>query len=318
LRRRLKRSTRGHIMVLLFCFIIMGGAFLTAFIVVTKDLKKNYQNQIATLSREMDMKKVYVYQAKSDIKAGSKLTKDMVSYTRVLSEQPQANFMTESDLGKVLLIDIKRGTEVLKSMLTEDLADNTLREVEFQEFLLSSNLKENDSVDIRILYPNGENYVVLSKKSTKNLDLENLRCFMWLNSEEILRISGAIVDCYLNEGTILYTVKYINPRIQEASHITYTPNANVLKLMREDPNIVKKASDTISENLRQELENRLAQFYSTYGDEASWNNSIASAYSRVQKKTNDLSGDENNSVATDNDSKTGQTGENEEEIYYVD
>lgn len=319
MKRRLKRSTRRHIIFSVLCVLIFGGAFLTAFFAVTHDLKKNYQSRIDTLSDELESKRVYVYQAKKDIKAGSVLTKDLLSYNRVLSEQPQGNFMTERDIGKVLLIDIRSGTEVLKSMLTEDLADNSLRETEFNSFLLSSNLKENDYVDIRIFFPNGENYVVLSKKNIRKLDLESSRCFMWLDAEEILRISGAIVDCYLNEGTILYTVKYIEPQIQQASHITYTPSANVIKLIQEDPNIVKKASDKMNELLRQEMENRLAEFYTNHGDEEYLYNGSTSPYYPVQRnQTNFISDDGNQPGGTEEIFQTDQSGEDEEEIYYVD
>ncbi len=323
MRRRLKRSTRQHIIVSVLCVFIFGGVFLTAYFTVTSNLKKNYQSRIDSLSHELESKKIYVYQAKKDISAGSRITKDLLTYSGVLSEQPQSNFITESEIGKVALIDIKTGTEVLKTMLTGEVADDTLREVEFNTFLLSSNLKEHDTVDIRILFPNGESYVVLSKKTARNLDLENSSCFMWLDSEEILRVSGAIVDCFINEGSRLYTVKYIEPQIQEASLITYTPGTDVLKLIQEDPNVVRKAADKVNESVRQELDRRLTEFYSRHGSEAYWNNYKFNhpADSRVKEtgSNNDLTGDTNESESATELLQTDQPAdEGEEEIYYVD
>lgn len=40
----------------------------------------------------------------------------------------------------------------------------------------------------------------LVKSEVKNLSLEKNDCFMWLNAEELLRVSGAIIDCYLKEA----------------------------------------------------------------------------------------------------------------------
>lgn len=323
MRRRLKRSTRQHIIIPLLCVFIFGGFLLTAYFLIIGNLKKNYQDEIKVLAGELESKKVYVYKTKGDIKAGSKVTKDLLAYMKVLSEQPQDNFITEEEIGNTALIDIKAGTEVLKSMLTDNLTDSALREAEFRTFLLSSNLKENDVVDIRILYPNGESYIVLSKKTVKNLQLKSSTCFMRLDPEELLRVSGAIVDCFLNEGSKLYTVKYIEPRIQSASLITYTPVTDVIKLIKEDPNVVQKASDKLSESVRLELDNRLSEFYSSYNGEISWDSygSYNPGYNNaVQENTSGSLTD--NGSDSDNPAEitevNGQDGDKGEEIYYVD
>ncbi|MGB8455260.1 MAG: SAF domain-containing protein [Anaerocolumna sp.] len=320
MRRRLKRSTKQHIVISLLCIVICGGVFLTAYLTVICNLKKNYQNEIKVLSNQLETKKVYVYEAKDDIKAGNKVTKENLKYIQVLSDQPDENFITKEEIGKIALIDIKTGTEILKSMLTNDMADSSLREVEFNTFLLNSNLKENDVVDIRILYPNGENYIVLSKKEIKTPSLETSNCFMWLSPEELLRVSGAIVDCYLNQGTKLYTVKYIEPRIQEASVITYTPSTDVIQLIKKDPNVLQKASAQLSESIRMELDNRLKQFYGNYNGEITWDQ-LGSYYHNSMNNTSQIDNSNIGNVtdntginATENDQKE----ESGEEIYYVD
>jgi hypothetical protein len=328
MRRRLKRSTKQHIAVSLLCIIICGGVFLTVYFTVISNLKKNYQSEIKVLSSQLESKQVYVYVAKGDILDGSKITKENLNYLQVLSDQSQENFITEKEIGKITLIDIKSGTEILKSMLTNDLIDNSLREVEFNTFLLNSNLKENDFVDIRILYPNGENYIVLSKKAVKNLSLETSNCFMWLSQEELLRVSGAIVDCFLNEGSKLYTVKYIEPRIQEASIVTYIPNTDVIKLMKEDPNVLQKATDQLSENVRLELDNRLNEFYDNYNGEVTWDQNGAYNQSNINTSQKDNTDNGNipdninnagsNTLENDISEKNDQSEESEEGIYYVD
>lgn len=127
-------------------------------------MKNNYEAEINELSNQLETNKVKVYEANYDIPVGSVITKENLKFKQVLSEQPQEDYITENELGMVTLIDIKSGTPLLKSMLSKKFTDNSAREAEFNTFFLNSNLKENDYVDIRILYPNGENYIVLSKK----------------------------------------------------------------------------------------------------------------------------------------------------------
>ncbi len=328
MKRRLKRSTKQHIIVSLLCIIIFGGIFLTAYLTVFINLKKNYETEINELSNQLETNKINVYEASKDIPAGSVITKDKLMFKQVLSEQPQDDYITERELGMVTLIDIKTGTPLLKSMLTKKLSDNSMREAEFNTFYLNSNLKENDYVDIRILYPNGENYIVLSKKQVKNLSLEKNDCFMWLNADELLRISGAIVDCFLKEGSKLYCVKYIEPRIQEASVITYIPNADVIRLIQKDPNVVQKATEKLSISVRSELESRLNQFYSNYSGEVTWDQYYTTQIKPINQadNTEDITDSDNNDdmyqTGTDTKADTPdeykQKEENKEEIYYVD
>jgi len=70
-------------------------------------------------------------------------------------------------------------------------------------------------------------------------------------------MSGAIVDAYIFTGTKLYTTKYIEPNLQEASIITYQPSVSSLILMEQDENIVDRASKELNKQLREELEKRL-------------------------------------------------------------
>lgn len=85
--------------------------------------------------------------------------------------------MTDEDFGKLVLIDIAPGTFVTKSMLTDENVDSDLRETEFDVIYINSNITFNDYVDIRIVFPNGENYIVLTKKSIKKYPMMGLTAF---------------------------------------------------------------------------------------------------------------------------------------------
>jgi hypothetical protein len=155
-------------------------------------------------------------------------------------------------------------------MLTENHISSELRELEYDVINISSNIADSDTVDIRISYPNGESYIVLSKKVIKGYTPEKVTCYLWLTEEEHLRMSAAIVDASLYSGAKLYVSKYIEPSIQEASIINFVPSLSVISLLESDPNIIEKSSQELSKNVRKALENRLADSLATDVSAISW------------------------------------------------
>jgi len=160
MKKRLKRTTQQYIVVSLLSVMIIGGAFVLIYFTILRNIKENYQNEIQLLSEQLESRKVHVYEAKVDIPIGSKITIDSLNYIEAFSNQSQDYYMTKKDIGMVSLIDISKGTQVLKGMLTKDIVDNNLREVECNAFLISSNMKENDFVDIRVMFPNGRDWLL--------------------------------------------------------------------------------------------------------------------------------------------------------------
>lgn len=261
MKRRLKRKSNKKMI-----FILIGSILTIAAVIFTNlnylnKMKTDYQEKIKVLTKEYKTKEVIIYEAKEYISAGTVLTYDVVHESTVTSAQSKEYYMTSENIGHVALIDIQAGTWILKDMLNKDSLSDQLREVEYTTFFIGNNIMQNDYFDLHIQYPNGEDYVVLSKTSAKRIDEINQYLYLWLSPEELFLVSGAIVDCYLNEGARLYSVKYIEPTIQKASYLTYTPNTDIIQLMKKDPNIVNIALNTLSNQVRLELEERLNLFY---------------------------------------------------------
>jgi hypothetical protein len=168
-------------------------------------------------------------------------------------------------IGKRLKTDHSQFMPVTEGMVfTGDEISDDMRVEEFSLFFIPSKLQKQDYVDIRLSFPNGEDYIVLSKKQVQDLERdENTTIetiWLYLTEEEILRISSAIVDAYLNEGSNLYAITYVMPEIQEAAIVTYPVNGSVLQLMRENPNILFKAYESLELDKRLLLEKNLFQF----------------------------------------------------------
>lgn len=268
--KNIKRTTMQYIIVSVICILIMGGAaFFTSF-VFTNHIKEEYNALLEEAYSEMESNKRTVYIAASEITSGEVITEDKVIKKTVYAAQPQNSYMSGKELGQAALINITKDTHILKAMLTENAMDSGMREMEYQVVNLNSNIENFDTVDLRIFFPNGEDYIVLSKKVIKGIAPDFQSCLLWLSEEEILRMSSAIVDAYLYTGTKIYTTKYIEPTFQEASRITYEPSVSTLMLIEDNPNIVETAINEVSKLLRKAMENRLADSFHTKVEDIAW------------------------------------------------
>lgn len=256
MKTKMKRSTKQCILVALLSVGIVGGAAIITYWLMTAQIRASYEAKIATQEAEMLANQRAAYVALRDIAVGECITIENVQPVTVYGSQPQENYLTEDELGRLALVLIPTGTHVLKTMATDQQVAEDAREVLFDVISINPNLLNDETVDIRIMYPNGENYIVLSKKNIKNWD-GGTDCYLWLNEEEILLMSSAMVDAYLYPGSSIYTAKYIEPNLQGASVVTYIPSEESMALIKSDPNIIEVASEYLSEKLRRDLESRL-------------------------------------------------------------
>ena len=167
------------------------------------------------------------------------------------------NYITESEINTRAKVDIAAGVPVMYNMVTDVVVDNDTRDYEISVANLTTDQKENDVVDIRVIFPNGEDYVILSKKQITNLNLENCVFTSQLNEEEILRFASAIVDAYMTTGARIYTTRYVEENIQETSTPNYPVRETTIALINSDPNVVTKATETLNLEARLSLEQRL-------------------------------------------------------------
>lgn len=168
----------------------------------------------------------------------------------------------EAALGKAMRCNVAKNTVATASLLfsSEDYPDD-LRLMEYTVVILPRKLDVGNFVDVRIMFPNGLDYIVLTKKEViDRVNGENGQSsiiWMHMNEEEILRMSSAIVDAGMVDGSKLYAVTYVAPDIQDEAHKTYPVNNEVLELILSDPNIVEKAVETLEARIRAEFEEQM-------------------------------------------------------------
>lgn len=189
---------------------------------------------------------------------------DGVNVTRqtVYTGLESFNYITDEDIGSTAIVDMDEGMTVMKNMVTPLTIATDTREYEVQVANLMVDQKENDLVDIRIMFPDGSDFLILPKKQVKNLNLENCVFWTYLNEEEILRLASATIDAYTITGTKIYAARYVEGNLQKEAIPTYLVNGTVQDMMDAstayyDQNLLTKAISTLNLSARKNLEERL-------------------------------------------------------------
>lgn len=221
--------------------------------------------QIQNLNSQLSANSRTGYVATAEIKQGDILQDGVNVAANTFSSSADAStFATQDCLGQEAVVDIPSGSPITTNVVAASM-EKQLNERECTFINLSANLKKGDFVDIRILFTNGEDPIVVSKVSIQNPVIASNLVYLWLTEDQITNLDSAVVDANLH-GAIIYTTKYIEPEIQPANVVNYQPNAAVINLMQSDPNIVQEAAAALSVSARESLEDRLKAFEKAYPD----------------------------------------------------
>lgn len=216
------------------------------------ELRARYEQQIRTL--EEGTERVTVFVPTQEVTAGKEITKkDLVGIYLPKQSLPDHLLPTVNELvGKTTKINLTRNMPITTSMIYEEQpTTDDMRNRELNTILMPTDIKKGDTVDIRIQFPTGQDYIVLTKKKLNNLDYPTI--WMTLKEDEMLALSSATVDALLHKAS-LYAVSYVEPQLQKEAIPTYPSNAEVLNLMKADPNIVGTAERYLLDNVRKQLE----------------------------------------------------------------
>lgn len=223
-------------------------------------LINQYEEELSVLEKTAAQSEI-AYALKTDIEKGTVITEDMLNRVYVPTYAISEDVVEPPDLtlkGDGTLFaktDLKANTVLVESMFySNENISNDAREAEYSFIELPSNVAAEKYVDIRIQFPTGDEYVVLSKKRVNNI----AGMTVWMNVEEseILTISSAIVDAYV-QGAKIYAMPYVDSQMQKASTVTYPVKDNVKELITDSPNVVNFAALRLEERNRLRLENNL-------------------------------------------------------------
>ncbi|MBQ2835551.1 MAG: SAF domain-containing protein [Clostridia bacterium] len=134
---------------------------------------------------------------------------------------------------------------------SDEIITDDVRQQQYNMLVLPMDLMTNDYIDIRLMSPGGQDFIVVSKVQVDiplNADgtyvTDTIR--VNLREDEILSMSSAIVEAYGLAGSKLYVTKYVDPANQEAALPTYVPNASVTAQIQSNPNVVEIAKQELA------------------------------------------------------------------------
>lgn len=129
--------------------------------------------------------------------------------------ESKTKVLRESLIGRVIKSNVSKNTLIMDSLLypenEEPTKDERLQEFNFLQ--LPSDAVENDYIDIRIRFPDGEDYSVLIGKKVERIAGENT-VFIKMSEEDIMAMGSAIIEAYMQPGVSLYANKYVDPATQ--------------------------------------------------------------------------------------------------------
>jgi len=151
----------------------------------------------------------------------------------------------------VAKVTMKKNTLITTELISksDNLVQDDVRKQEYNMLVLPMDLMTGDYIDIRIMLPSGQDYIVVAKKEVEipNVNGVDSEDTIWVNltEDEILHMSCAIIDAYQIKGAKIYATKYTEAGMQEAATPTYPLNESTTRLLQSDPNILEKAMNEI-------------------------------------------------------------------------
>lgn len=219
----------------------------------------------AGLTENINSNTKAVYVATRYIESGETIESDgaaaNVQIQNIASGIDDAAYILDDQIGQVALVDIEAGYPIYVNMITETQLSPDTRDLELVEVVPMTTQKDYDVVDVRIKFPNGEDYLVLTNKTITNLNLASCAFNIHANEEEILRFQSACVDAYITGG-MLYTTRYIEPVLQTQNPLEpdYLVRAATVDLISQTDTNTKYdnvVAATLNKQARRELAARL-------------------------------------------------------------
>ncbi len=194
---------------------------------------------------------------KSDVERGQVLTVADIALVKGTLAGNKHKESLEDYLGKKMIADAKAGTILNDYVVAEtEIYNDNLRTYYIDYINVSNSMASKANFDIRISFPNGEDYLIATNKSINDRDEEGF--YVDLTRKEAMMLWGAKVDCKIYEGTSIYLAFY-TAGYEDEEQQTYPVNRYIFGLSQWEPNIEEAFSEE-DFSRREILEGNLFEF----------------------------------------------------------
>lgn len=237
-----------------------------------KDGQYSYEGESVTLRNDP-----YIYEIEENVKVylvGSNSVENDITRVyedlntgncyvlKIINGAVQKEYIKLNSVPLLSKINMKANTIITPDYVVQSdaVVTNDARKEEYNMISLPIDLMTDDYIDIRLMLPSGQNFIVISKtqveiptNSDKSYVADTIR--IQLNEGEILSLSSAMVEAYGIQGAYLYANKYVEPGIQDPATPTYYPNDEVINQINANPNIVGLAREELNKRLTEASRN---------------------------------------------------------------
>lgn|GEM_PF-2154709 len=255
-----KKSKLSLIFIVILLLLTIAGGFGTYhFNDELSKMKLTYE----ALKEEDSINTKVAYIALSEIRPGETLEVGKnVEIQQIKIGVSESLLWSPGEEPSVASSYIYQGTPVFTSEVTDGVASPDARDYEVSVAELMVSQEDYDYVDIRITFPDGSDYIVVSKAQVENLSLPNSVFTIKAGESDVQRMASAILDAYLVKGTRIYTTRYVEGSLQEAATVTYPVKSATLLNLEQSNNanvteLISRATLELNKKARLSLEERL-------------------------------------------------------------
>ena len=241
----MQRKANNYLLIGVLVTLLITGSIIVLLFMQLNTLQQEKKAQ------EASMKMVYV--VSQAIKSGEVVSYDSLMRksisSTVIPEDALTAEITEDTIAK---IDLNPGTVITDNMITQadQKTTNDLRKQEYNMVILPTQIESGDYIDIRLRLSNGVDYIVASKKCVEIPELDGMvsssdAIIVKMNESEIMAMSNAIIEAYIDQGSLLYATTYVEPGLQQTVIPTYVPSGSVQAAINSNPNIEQEAKNAL-------------------------------------------------------------------------
>ena len=156
----MQRKSRNSFILGVLITVLIMGALAAVLLLKIKNMQDSENERLANL--------IKVYALKVDVKSGEKIDSSMLTQVETDKNAAPTDAITGASLTEtsVAKIDLTKGS-ILTSAVVADSENPITADLRLQEYnmlKLNSQIASDDFIDIRLRMPNGQDYIVVSKK----------------------------------------------------------------------------------------------------------------------------------------------------------
>ena len=251
----MQRKANNYLLIGVLVTLLITGSIIAILFMQLNNLQQEKKKE------EAAMKKVYV--VSQDIKSGEVVSYDNLVQKSVSGSVVPTNALTvELTENTIAKIDLNIGTIITDNMVqeSEEKTTDDLRRQEYNMVILPTQIQSGDYIDIRLRLSNGVDYVVASKKRVEIPEIEGVdstsTIIINMNETETMVMSNAIIEAYIDNGSLLYATTYVEPGLQQTVTPTYVPTGAVQSAINSNPNIEQEAKNALFARYNQNASTR--------------------------------------------------------------